>query len=132
MTPTYHFHRDKHPKTHRFPLRRRTLDSALGASGVQRLTSVSFALGSGKGVPLIYIFFTPDGFPGVGAGNTRLVVYAVPVAEVAHATVILEEGLPRICAWLARAEHAGNVWRWQRHLARGDIVNGSLHLVGED
>ena len=72
------------------------------------------------------------GFPPFSAGQSSLTVYSVPSQEK-HAieTLLLMEGLPRVCVWLQCLEQAGNAWRAKNHSIVLEFVAGALKVSEE-
>src|SRR5713226_3555769 len=136
---SYEFYKQKIPRTHQFPLQRSKLDAALAAAGVEQLATVLFN-SRPTWVPeqlLVVAHYTPEGitqgyappdsfgFWSYHPGTTSVVVYAVPKSEsLLSARLLEEQGLQRLCAWLAKAEHEDQVWRWNGHQLRLDVDDG--------
>lgn len=72
------------------------------------------------------------GFSPFSAGRSSLTVYAVPSQEK-HAieTLILAEGLPRVCEWLHGLQQAGNAWRAKNHFLGLEFAGGTLKASEE-
>lgn len=67
------------------------------------------------------------GFPPFSAGKSSLTVYAVPSQEK-HAieTLLVKEGLPRVCAWLQHVQQGGKGWRAKNHSFALEFAAGTL------
>jgi hypothetical protein len=58
-----------------------------------------------------------------------MTLYAVTQSEAELSDRLLQkQGLARLCAWRATAEHEDQVWRWNGHQFRLDEQNGT-HLA---
>jgi len=125
---TYAFHRTKIPKTLAFPLKRTTLDAALEAAGVADLAAVTFSTRE-RGDVVLRVEFTGQHRKGwVGAGKASLFLYAVPTAErrVAEDSLV-RDALAQVCAWLRRAQDAGNAWKEADHLFEVHYSGNGIH-----
>ena len=50
------------------------------------------------------------------SGKSLITVWAVPSAERKTCEdILIAEGLPILCRWLAQSSHAGNAWRSTAH-----------------
>jgi len=67
------------------------------------------------------------GFSPSSTGKSHLTVYAVPSKEK-HAieTLLVKEGLPRVCTWLQRVEQEGNGWRAKNYSIALEFAAGTL------
>ena len=111
---TYALDRAKIPRTLSFPLKRPALDSALDSAGVASLAVVYFWTRQ-RGDVVLRADFCGEAHH-AAAGQSTVTVYAVPAAQRRETEVaLLREALPRLAAWLRRAESAGNAWRGSDH-----------------
>lgn len=66
------------------------------------------------------------GFPPFSAGKSSLTVYAVPSQEKhATETLLVKEGLPRVCAWL-HVQQEGKGWLAKNHSFVLEFAAGTL------
>lgn len=77
---------------------------------------------------LCNVSFIPEwmGHPAV-RGRCLITVWAVPTQQ-RHASeqLLVAEGLPILCRWLAKTRSEGNVWRGTEHSLNFEIQDGSL------
>jgi hypothetical protein len=124
----YPFSKDKIGRELSYPLKRSLLDSALHAASVYpAVYSVRYAGHRNSNVVLDTIF-TPEGkgHPTV-SGRCLVTVWAVP-RQQRHATeqLLIAEGLPILCRWLAKTRSEGNVWRGTGHILKFEMRDGRL------
>jgi hypothetical protein len=134
---TYDLNRTTIPKTLAFPIKRSSLDAALEAAGVRSLATVTFTTRQ-TGNVVMRVEYTGEHRRGwVGAGKAAVFIYAVPTAErPSIEQTILRGPLGQLCAWLRKAEGAGDVWREADHHldvslsgGRSRFASGSAVLV---
>ena len=115
----YGFSKDKLPKAFSYPLKRSLLDAALNeASAMDAVYSVRYLFGRGRGPATIGALFSPErnGAHVSVSGKSLITVWAVPSAERKTCEdILIAEGLPILCRWLAQSSHAGNTWRSSAH-----------------
>jgi hypothetical protein len=110
--------RDALPRSEGYPLGRRALDAALSAEGVASLDLVYFLRagildwkrGDAIVVRVDFRAQTND-----LRERVELRVHAVPTDRKAEVQAKVMTALPRIAAWIRRAEVANNVWRSADH-----------------
>jgi hypothetical protein len=117
--PKYGFSKDKLPKTFSYPLKRSLLDTALNdACVMDAVYSVRYLFGRGKGVTTLDAMFVPEptGAHASVSGRSLITVWAVPNTErKACEDLLVADGLPLLCRWLAQTLRVGNVWRGTAH-----------------
>jgi hypothetical protein len=124
----YSFSKDKVGRELGYPLKRSLLDSALNlASAYAAVYSVRY-LGHRNSNVVLGVSFVPEwqGHPTV-RGRCLITVWAVPNQQ-RHAAeqLLVAEGLPVLCRWLAKTRSAGNVWRGTEHMLTFEIQDGRL------
>ena len=119
----YSFYRARLPWDRAYPLERSALDAALDAAGVTQVAHVHYSVSGPDGV-VVEVVFTGEALSWTGRpdhfarddGTAQLTIYGVPSHHRRDVEAALRrEGLPALCAWLRRAESAGNVWRASMH-----------------
>ncbi|HYW73670.1 MAG TPA: hypothetical protein VE961_21790 [Pyrinomonadaceae bacterium] len=112
----YSFDKSRLPQGMSYPLKRSVLDETLERAGVSRIYVVYYWLRQGGDV-VMRADYCGDATKGrFAAGQSSLTLYAVPSTERKQTeTLLLAKGLPPLCAWLKRAEEAGNAWRGKDH-----------------
>jgi hypothetical protein len=126
----YAFSKDKLPESFSYPLKRSLLDSALNNWRVgSAVYSVRYLYGRGRAPFVLDVLFSPEGVkahPSV-SGRSLITVWAVRKDERKSCEQILvAEGLPILCQWLARACQEGNVWRSMGHQLSFSFAEGLL------
>lgn len=119
MPLEYGFDKAKLPRGLSFPLGRSVLDRALEQAGVTGVHCVYYWRRQ-SGDVVLRAEYCGEGRKGwAAAGMSSVTVYAVPSAErKATEQAVLEQGLPRLVAWLRELERAGNTRRGvDQHLA---------------
>lgn len=124
----YSVSKSKIPRGLSFPLKRSLLDAELLSSSISQVFHVLYNMRRGGNIVMRADFMGEGhGFPPFTAGKSSLTVYAVPSQEK-HAieTLLVKEGLPRVCAWLQRVEQEGNAWRAKNHSIVLEFAAGTL------
>ena len=121
----YRFLKARVLKGFAFPLKRSVLDEALGRCQLRHVGFVSFSEPLDRRlnpdlVALTYFHGEGTGVTGMAnsehLGTASIHFYAVPLGERPKVErAIRNQVLPRLCAWLKRAELEGNVWRAMNH-----------------
>ena len=102
----YSFAKDKLPRSLGYPLKRSLLDAALQSSSVYQT--------------VWYVLYSRTKFERVvlqahfswASGKIQITVHAVPASErKVTEDMLLTQGLPVLCRWLAKAESEGDAWR---------------------
>ena len=126
---TYAFDRAQIPKGLSYPLKRSALDAALAAGSITALAAVYFWMRQRGDLVLRANYSGETHRDAAGAGQATVRVYAGPAPE-RHATevALLQEGVPRLVAWLRAANVAGNVWRASDHHLTMRYDAGRLHV----
>jgi hypothetical protein len=124
----YPFSKDKVGKELAYPLKRSLLDSALHSASVYSAVYSVRYLGHGISSVVLYASFVPEwkGHPTV-RGRCLITVRAV-LSQQRHAAekLLVREGLPILCRWLAKTQSEGNVWRGTDHKLSFEIQDGKL------
>lgn len=124
----YSFSKDKVGRELGYPLKRSLLDSALHLASVYAAVYSVRYLGHRHSNVLLDASFVPEwrGHPTV-RGRCLITVWAVP-SQQRHAAeqLLVAEGLPILCRWLAKTRSEGNVWRGNEHMLTFEIQDGRL------
>jgi hypothetical protein len=125
----YWFSKDKIGSKLSYPLKRSLLDSALHSASVYSAVYSVRYLARRHHDTVLYADFSPEwqkAHPAV-PGRSSITVLAVQ-SEQRHAAeqLIVAEGLPILCRWLAKTQTEGNVWRGHEHMLRLEIQEGKL------
>jgi hypothetical protein len=129
----YSFSKSKIPRGLSYPLKRSLLDAGLVSSSISQVFHVFYNMRHGSNIVMRADFMGEGhGFPPFSAGKSSLTVYAVPSQEK-HAieTLLVKEGLPRVCTWLQRVEQEGNRWRAKNHSLVLECAAGTLKTSEE-
>jgi hypothetical protein len=124
----YSFSKSKIPRGLSYPLKRSLLNAGLVSSSISQVFLVFYNMRHGGKIVMRADFMGEGhGFSSFSAGKSSLTVYAVPSQEK-HAieTLLVKEGLPRVCAWLQRVEQEGNGWRAKNHSIVLEFAAGTL------
>ena len=126
----YGFSKDRLPARYSYPLKRSLLDAALcEASVMKAVYSVRYLFGRGIGPSTLDVMFQPEigQFHASVSGRCLITVWAVPSEKRKQIEdVIVTQGLPLLCQWLARNTSAGNAWRGTPHSFALIVRNGLL------
>jgi hypothetical protein len=125
---TYSFSKDKIGRELGYPLKRSLLDSALHSASVYAAVYSVRYLGHRNSNVVLDASFVPEwsGHPTV-RGRCLITVWAVPSQQrYAAEQLLVAEGLPILCRWLARTRSEGNVWRGTEHMLNLEIQDGRL------
>ena len=124
----YAFSKDKIGRELGYPLKRSLLDSALHAASVYPAVYSVRYLGHRNSTVVLDASFTPEwsGHPTV-RGRCLITVWAVS-SQQRHVAeqLLVAEGLPILCRWLARTQSEGNAWRGSEHMLNLEILDGRL------
>jgi hypothetical protein len=124
----YSFSKDKLGRELGYPLKRALLDSALESASVYGAVYSVRYLGHRNSNVVLDASFTPDwrGHATV-RGRCLITVWAVPSEQRnAAERLLVKDGLPILCRWLAKTQSEGNVWRGTEHSLRFEIEDGRL------
>lgn len=129
----YFFSKEKLPAPFSYPLKRSLLDAALDKASVKSTVySVRYLFGRGKGPSTLDVRFEPEG-KGCHAsvsGRNLITLWSVSGHMRKQVEdVLVDQGLPLLCQWLARGSAAGNAWRSTEHGLRLTVQDG---LLGHD
>ena len=112
----YSFSKDKLPKTLSYPLKRSLLDAALRQSSVYETVWFVRYISRQYGDTVISAHFSPEQYSYAASGKVWMDVWAVPPSERKSVEgMLLSQGLPLLCAWLANLATAGDAWRSLGH-----------------
>jgi hypothetical protein len=124
----YAFSKDRVGRELSYPLKRSLLDSALHLASVYKAVYSVRYLGNRNSTVVLDASFTPEwrGHPTV-RGRCLITVWAVPSQE-RHAAeqLLVAEGLPILCRWLAKTRSEANAWRGIEHMLNFEIQDGKL------
>jgi len=124
----YSFSKDKIGRALGYPLKRSRLDSVLRSAPVYTAVYSVRYLGHRNSNVVLDASFAPEwgGHPTV-RGRCLITVWAV-LSQQRHPAeqLLLVEGLPILCRWLAKTRSAGNVWRGTEHMLHLEIEDGRL------
>ena len=124
----YSFSKNRIGRELSYPLKRSLLDSALHSADVYTTVHYVRYLGHRNSNVVLDASFSPEWR---GHATTRgrclITVWAVP-SQQRHAAeqLLVAEGLPILCRWLAKTRSEGNVWRGTEHMLSFEIQNGRL------
>ena len=129
----YWLSKAKLPKTLSYPLKRSMLDAALKLASVYgSVYSVHYTARTSEN-QVLEANFGPEPMGNFGAGRyfdsgkVLITIWAVQAQErMTTERILVEEGLPILCRWLAKAQAEGNAWRGSRHSLSLAIINGQL------
>jgi hypothetical protein len=129
---SYTFSKDRLPKELSHPLKRSLLDAALRSASVYGTVDFVRYSRRQKGKTVLDAHFSPEQYDYSFSGKVIITVSAVPANE-RHVTenLLLNQGLPTLCQWLARSQSAGNVWRGSRHSLTFERAGETLKCVEE-
>ena len=126
---SYSFSKDKIGREISYPLKRSLLDSALHSASVYpAVYSVRYLGHRHPNNIVLDASFVPEwrGHPTV-RGRCLVTVWAVPSQQRQEAEQLLvAEGLPILCRWLATTQTEGNVWRGTEHMLAFEIQGRKL------
>jgi len=129
---SYAFSKAKLPKELSYPLKRSLLDAALRSASVYG--TVWFVRYSRRqnGKTVLDAHFGPELYDYAASGKVMITVWAVPASERRKTEeLLISQGLPSLCRWLARSQSEGNVWRGSRHSLRFELVGEILRCIEE-
>jgi hypothetical protein len=124
----YSFSKDKIGRELGHPLKRSLLDSALHSASVYTTVYSVRYLGKRNANVVLDASFTPEWcWQSTVRGRCLITVWAVP-SQQRHATeqLLVTDGLPILCRWLAKTRSEGNVWRGTEHTLNFEIQDGRL------
>jgi hypothetical protein len=124
----YWFSKDKIGRELAYPLKRSLLDSALHSASVYTTVYSVRYLGHRNANVVLDAMFSPEWREHSAVrGRCLITVWAVP-SQQRHAAeqLLVTEGLPSLCLWLAKAQSEGNVWRGTEHTLSFEIQDGRL------
>jgi len=126
----YSFSKDKLPKTLSYPLKRSVLDAALQSSSVYETIWYVHYSGHQNRNTVLRAHFHPEQYGNHACGKVMLTVWAVPRNErKIMEDLLVRDGLPLLCQWLARAKLEGNSWRGFVHIIDFERKGTTLRLV---
>lgn len=126
----YSFAKDKLPKSLSYPLKRSLLDAALRDAAVYDAVWCVCYSGRQYENGVMRAHFHPEDAFAASAGKTMLTVWAVPSTDRRFTEqVMLREGLPVLCDWLAHTKDAGNAWRGMVHIIDFRRIGENLKVI---
>jgi hypothetical protein len=129
---SYTFSKAKLPKVLGYPLKRSLLDAALRSASV--CGTVWFVRYSGRrnGKTVLDAYFGPEQYDYAASGKVMITVWPVPASErLTTENLLLNQGLPSLCRWLAKSLSQGNVWRGSPHSLTFERVGETLRCTEE-
>jgi hypothetical protein len=129
LNKPYSFSKDKIDRRLGYPLKRSLLDSALNEASVYTTVYWVRYLARQHSNVVLDASFVPEGqgHPTV-SGRCLITVWAVS-SEQRHAAeqLLVADGLPILCRWLAKTRSEGNAWRGLEHMLTFRMQDGKLH-----
>ena len=117
-TPTgeYSFSKQKLPQSLSYPLKRSLLDTALRSASVYDVVWLVQYYGKPHGDMILRALFSPEPVGNFAAGRVSIGVWPV-AAQQRQATeqMLVENGLNKLCKWLAKTRNEENAWRGFQH-----------------
>jgi hypothetical protein len=125
----YAFDKHRLPKGQSFPLKRSVLDTHLDVARLKTVWIVYYWVRNAGSV-VLRADYCGEGRKGwATAGRTTLTVYAVPSGERKETEIIVvRDILPKLVAWLRKAEDSGNTWRGADHEIVFNLEDGALRI----
>jgi hypothetical protein len=129
----YAFARGGLPKSLSHPLKRSLLDAALHSSSVYEAVWYVLYAGRRFGNTVLDAHFYPENRTlNAASGKIQVTVWAVPAQErKVTEDLLMSEGLPILCAWIAKAQSKGNAWRGFGHRLSIERAGESLRCSEE-
>lgn len=126
-TGEYSFSKAKLPKSLSYPLKRSLLDAALRSASVyEEVWLVQYYRKPYRGM-VLRALFSPELRGNFAAGRVSIGVWAVAAQErQATERVLVEQGLGRLCEWLAKTRAEGNAWRGLEHVLELSVHGETL------
>jgi len=126
----YSFAKDKLPRTLSYPLKRSMLDVALRSSSVYEAVWYVHYSGHQNRNTVLRAHFHPERDSSGWSGKVMLTVWAVPSNErKITEELLVRNGLPLLCQWLAAAKQEGNSWRGFVHIIDFELKGSMLRIV---
>ena len=128
----YSFSKDKLRKGLSYPLKRSLLDAALRTAAVyDTIWYVRYSARQYNDL-VLEAYFGPEPHSYAASGKVMVDVLAVPSrCRKATEELLVAEGLPVLCRWLARVRAEGNAWRSFGHSLKFQRVGGALRTIEE-
>lgn len=117
--PEYSFSKNKIPKGYSYPLKRSVLDGQINEASLTQIYNVYYCFNlNSEDLVLRGNYFGEAHKGWAGAGLSSIWLWAVPSNKRKDIeTILIQEALPKLIAWLQKAEREGNVWRSKsRHI----------------
>jgi hypothetical protein len=128
----YTFSKDKLPRELSYPLKRSLLDDALRAASVYETVWFVRYTKRHKGNNVLDAYFSPEQGGYAASGKVAITVWSVPAKERKETeNLVLNQGLPSLCRWLAASRSKGNVWRGSGHSLTFESAGGTLRCAEE-
>jgi hypothetical protein len=126
----YTFSKDKLPKELSYPLKRSLLDAALRAASVYETVWFVRYFKRRNGNTVLDAYFSPEQGGYATSGKVVVTVWSVPAKERKETeNLVLNQGLPSLCRWLAQSRSEGNVWRGSGHSLTFECADGTLRCA---
>jgi hypothetical protein len=126
----YSFRKDQLPRALSYPLKRSALDATLWASSVYDTIWYVHYAGHQNSNTVLRARFHPEQDSYVASGEVMLTVWAVPRNErKITEELLVRDGLPLLCEWLAKAKLEGNSWRGFVHIIDFERKGAALRIV---
>jgi hypothetical protein len=125
----YSFSKDKVGKKLGYPLKRSLLDSALhSASAYAVVYSVRYLGHRHSSNIILDASFVPEWKGHLTVRGRCLITMWAVLSQQRHAVeqLLVADGLPILCRWLAKTRSEGNVWRGTEHTLSFEIQDGRL------
>jgi hypothetical protein len=127
---SYSFSKDKLPKALSYPLKRSLLDAALRSSSVYETIWYVHYSGRQYRNTVLRAHFHPEPYSYAACGKVMLTVWAVPRNErKITEELLVRDGLPLLCQWLAKTKLKGNSWRGFVHIIDFERKGTTLRVV---
>jgi len=127
---SYSFSKDKLPKSLSYPLKRSLLDATLQSSSVYETIWYVHYSGRQYRNTVLRAHFHPEQGGDYAAGKIMLTVWAVPRNErKTTEDLLVRDGLPLLCQWLAKTKLEGNSWRGFVHIIDFERTGRTLRVV---
>ena len=126
----YSFSKDKLPKALSYPLKRSVLDAVLWTSSVYDAIWYVHYSGHQNSNTLLRAHFHAEQDDFAARGKVMLTVWAVRRNErKITEELLVRDGLPLLCEWLAKAKLEGNSWRGFVHIIDFERKGATLRIV---
>jgi hypothetical protein len=126
----YSFDKNKLPRGMSYPLKRSVLDETFERVGISKVFAVYYWLRQSGDVVMRADYCGDAARDRFAAGQSSVTLYAVPSVQCKETEgLLLENGLPSLCAWLKCSQDAGNAWRGKDHHLAIRCAHGKLSFA---